>query len=190
MTRGRSGAQITADKAPASGAAALVELTFDSGVLRLAVAHWPVVVGADTYTATGGALSVKQHDEAVDAVQGVDIALAGIDAGIKALVFAEPYQGRLVRLLEQRYDDAQAQVGSAHAYYIGRIRAMTCTEDPKNHSVTVTVNTEHFDAEYEEATDLRNTDAEQRRRYPTDLGCEYLASLVDRVIQRKPGVPT
>lgn len=186
MTRGRSAPQIAADTASSSGSAALVELLFDSGALRLVDASWPLVADGNTYLAGAGALSVKPHEESADGPTGADMALAGLDAGIKALVFAEPYQGRLVRLMTQAFDENDVAVGTPMVDYIGRIRALTVVENPQDKSVTVNCETEHFDAEFEEPSELRNTDAEQRRRYPTDLGCEHLASLVDRVITRKP----
>lgn len=186
MTRGRTGSQIAADTAPASGSATLIELLFDSGAVRLVDAQWPIVADGNTYLAGAGALSVKPHEENAEGPVGADMALAGLDAGIKALVFAEPYQGRIARLLTQVFDADDVPVGTPAADYIGRIRALTVTENPQDKTVTVSCETEHFDAEFEEPSDLRNTDAEQRRRYPTDLGCEHLASLVDRTITRKP----
>lgn len=189
MSRGRSAGQITADKASSSGAAVLIELLFDSGALRLVVGQWSIVVGADTYTATGGALSVKPLEENADGLEGCEMSLSGLDAGIKALVFAEPYQGRLARILEQRYDDAGVAVDVPQVQFIGRMRAMTTTEHVAQRTHTVAVLCEHFDADFEEPADLLNTDAEQKRRFPTDLGCEHLASLQDRVIARKPKTP-
>lgn len=186
MTRGRTAGQIAADVQASSGTAALIELLFDSGAVRLADAQWPIVADGNTYLSGNGALSVKAHDESAEGPVGADLSLAGLDAGIKALVFAEPYQGRIARLLMQAYDDNDAAVGVPSVEYVGRIRALTCVENPADRSVTVLCETEHFDAEFDEASDLRNTDAEQRRRHPADLGCEHLASLVDRVITRKP----
>jgi hypothetical protein len=189
MTRGRTGAQITADKAASSGGAILIELLFDSGALRIVVGQWNIVVGADTYFATGGGLSVKALEENADGLEGCEMSLSGLDAGIKALVFAEPYQGKVARILEQRYDADGAAVGDPQAQFVGRMRAMTTSEDPENRTHTVAVICEHFDADFEEPSDLRNTEAEQKRRFPTDLGCEHLASLQDRVIARKPKTP-
>jgi len=186
MTRGRSGAQITADKAASSGAAILIELLFDSGALRLVVGQWNIVVGADTYFATGGGLSVDPFSENANGLEGSQMSLAGLDAGIKALVFAEPYHGRIARMLEQRYDGDGVAVGAPSVEFVGRMRAMNTSENPQDRKHTVTVQCEHFDADFEEPSDLRNTEAEQKRRYPTDLSCEHLASLVDRVIVRKP----
>lgn len=186
MTRGRTAPQIAADVDTSSGSATLIELLFDSGALRLVDAQWPIVADGNTYVAGGGALSIKPHEETADGPVGADMSLAGLDAGIKALVFAEPYHGRIARLLTQAFDENDVPVGTPAVDYVGRIRALSVTENPQDRTVTVTCETEHFDAEFEDPADLRNTDAEQRRRYPTDLGCEHLASLVDRVITRKP----
>ena len=63
---------------------------------------------------------------------------------------------------------------------------LTSTENPADRTHTVTVQTEHFDAEGRRSRNLRFSDAEQRRRYPDDLGAEYAAALEERVMTRAP----
>lgn len=185
MTRGRSAPLQAADLAAHKGSAYLIELAFDSGTLRLALAQWNVIVGADTYLATGAALELRALSESADGVEGFEVALSRLDSGIFALMDAEPYNGRIARILLQRFDHADAAVSTAQVMQIGRMKRMASSEE-KGGKHTVAVACEHFDAEFEREQVLRFTDAEQRRRYPADLGGEYLAQLQDRVIARKP----
>ena len=184
MTRGRSGALVTADTAASRGTAALVDFAFDSGTLRLSFARWNIVIGADTYYASGGGLAVSPWEEAADGQEGFQISLDGLDPAIFGLMVDEPYQGRIVRLLEQRYDADQATVGAPVVQSIGRIKSMSCDESVDAGSRLVTARCEQFDVDFNRPTELRFTDAEQRRRYQTDLGFEYVTSLVERVLVR------
>jgi hypothetical protein len=116
----------------------------------------------------------------------MEFILTGLEAGIFDLVVAEPYRGRLVRLIEQRYnaDDDEADVATVE--YIGRMVAMASTEDVASRTWTVSVQTEIVEADARRSRNLRFSDAEQRRRYPGDLGAEYVSSLVERVMTRAP----
>lgn len=186
MSRGRTGTQTAADTASHRGAAVLLELSFDSGTLRLCIGPWSITSGGNLYVHTGAALAVEAHGEAADGTEGLQFTLSGLPSGIFALVVNEPYQRRLVRMLEQRFnaDDTPADVASVE--YIGRMVSLTSQEDAKNRTWTVAVQTEQFDAEGRRARNIRFSDAEQRRRYPSDLGAEYASSLEERVMTRAP----
>lgn len=182
MSRGRTTPQKTADTGSSAGHAILVELNFDSGVLRLAISPKDVVVGADTYTAVGAAFAMSNLRESADGFEGFELSLDGLDSAIESLMAGEPYRGRIVRVLEQRYDAANAPVGNASVEAIGRMRAMGLTEGAGK--CRVWLQAEHFDAEFDQPMLIRFTDADQQRRYAGDLGGEYLAALQDRVVTR------
>jgi len=184
MTRGRTSPQQAADTAPHKGYAVLLELLFASGPVRLVLGRWPVQVGADVYSPTGPLVQVDEHNEAVDGIEGLSFTLSGLTAGIFDLVVSEPYQGRLVRMLEARYDANHQAVGSPTVEYIGRMVSLTSSENQASRSWSVSLQTEQFDADARRPANVRFSDAEQRRRYPDDAGAEYAASLVERVMIR------
>lgn len=186
MSRGRSTAQKAADTARHAGWAALLELQFDSGTLRLCLGPFDITVGEDVYSRTGALLSVDAMTEAVDGTEGLSFALSGCAPGIFDLVVNEPYKDRVIRLLEQRYDAEHQAVEAPSVEWVGRMQVMTSTEHPKNRTHTVVVQAEHYDAQARRPVNLRFSDAEQRRRYPGDRGAEYVTSLTERVLARKP----
>lgn len=184
MTRGRTTAQKAADIGSQAGRAILVEMLFDSGALRVAIAQRNFTVGADVYTATGAAFAMSNLRESADGFEGFELSLDGLDSAIEDIMAAEPYRGRIVRVLEQRFDADDVKVGTAQVQWIGRMRALsqrTVTTDGKSE---VTLQGEHFDAEFSQPQTIRFTDADQQRRYSGDLGGEYLAALQDRVVTR------
>jgi hypothetical protein len=186
MTRGRTGTQTAADTAAHRGSAALLELLFDSGALRLCIGPWSITAGGNLYVHTGAALAVEPQSEAVAGLEGLQFTMSALPAGVLDLVVSGPYQRRLCRLLEQRFntDDTAADVASVE--YIGRMVTMTAAEDMKSRTWTVVLQTEQFDADSRRARNIRYSDAEQQRRYPGDLGAEFAAGLEERVMTRQP----
>lgn len=184
-TRSRSLALKAADTDTHRGTAVLVEMLFASGPLRLCLGPYDITADGHTYTHTGLALAVEAHQEAADGTEGLTFTLSGLDPAILPLVVDEPYHRRPVRLLEQRFDAQHQAVGVPVAEYIGRMTAMTSTEDPASRTHTVTVATEHFDAEGRRVVEVRFSDAEQRRRYPDDRGAEYFTVNTERTLSRE-----
>lgn len=186
MSRNRSPALLAADTARHAGWAVLLELAFVSGTLRLCIGPWNMTVEGDTYYVTASAMKVEVHGESVDGLEGLAFSLSGLDPAVFALVVTEPYRGVVVRMSEQRFDAEHALVDDPQVEYVGRIINMSSTENAKDRTHTVTVQTEHFDAEGRRPVNLRFSDAEQRRRYPDDKGAEYVTSLTERILQRRP----
>jgi len=184
MTRGRTTAQKAADIGSQAGRAILVEMLFDSGALRVAIAQRNFTVGADVYTATGAAFAMSNLRESADGFEGFELSLDGLDSAIEDIMAAEPYRGRIVRVLEQRFDADDATVETPSVEAVGRMRAMGLTEQVAQGRNRVWLRAENFDAEFEQPMLIRFTDADQQRRYSGDLGGEYLAALQDRVVTR------
>ncbi len=186
MTRGRTPAQVAADMAGHQGGVLLLEFYFDSGLLPLAVGGSSITVGATTYQATGAALLVRDVDEAADGVEGAEFVMSGIDPAIFTLAVNEPYRDRLARMLELRYDASHQPVGDPVVQYVGRMKRLSSDENPADRTHTITLTTEHYDAVATRPVQILFSHAEQQRRFPGDLGLEYVAALVDRTIARKP----
>lgn len=186
MSRGRDAALVAADTAEHKGSAALVELLFASGPLRLNLGRWPITAEGNVYSPTGPLVEVEAQTETADGVEGISYTLTGLPAGIFDLVVNEPYQRKLVRLLEARFDANDQLVSAPTVENIGRIVSIVSRENQVERNWIVTLQTEHFDADARRAVNIRYSDAEQRRRYPDDAGAEYAASLVERVLTRTP----
>lgn len=186
MTRGRSPALKAADTARSAGRAVLLELQFVSGTLRLYAGPHDLTIGDDTWFATGHVLTVDKHGEAADGTEGLQFSLSGLAPGISDLVVTEPYQRRLVRMGEQRYDANHQLVEQPTWEFIGRMVGMYGEENPADRTYTVTVQAEHYANDARRPVHLRFSDAEQKRRHPADKGCEYATAMVEFVLQRKP----
>jgi hypothetical protein len=187
VSRGRTTPQKNADVASHAGRAIGVEMLFDSGALRIAIAQKNLSDGTNTYTATGLAFAMSEVQESSAGFEGFEVSLSGLDAGIQSIIANEPYRGRIISVLEQRFDANDVEVGNLTRQVVGRMRAMVTETVTKDGKQLVAIQAEHFDAELDDPRTLRFTDADQKRRYPTDLGAEYLSALLDRVITRNRG---
>lgn len=186
MTRGRTTAQVAADTAPHAGLAVLIEALFDSGALRLCMGPRSVTVGSDVYQATAGLLEVKEHQETADGAEGLQFVMSGLDEAVFELMLSEPYNNRVLRMLEMRYDAEDQEVGAATVEYIGLIKAMVSQRDDAAGTHTITVQTESFESDGRRARPVRWSDAEQRRRFPADRGAECATAMTEVVLARKP----
>lgn len=180
MTRGLSGAQITAAAATHRQTVGLVEALFDSGALRLALSPWDVYAAPYTYTAAS-ILTVREARESATSVEGLEFVLTGLDPAIITIATSEPYRGRVVRLLKGYVDPANNQlIGTPVVFFLGRMQNMVIAES--NETATVTVYAEHYDAELDRPMPLRYSDADQQRLYPGDLGCQYAAQTTEKTV--------
>jgi hypothetical protein len=181
MSRGLSGQQVAAAAAPHRKAVALVEAFYDSGTLRLAMCDWDIVAAGNTYVRVGPLLTIEKPRENAQSIEGLQFTLSGIDPAIIAIATEEPYQGRIVRLLKVFLDpDSNQAIGNPKVWFPGRIRSQNVAE--QNDKAVVTVLAEHYDAELDRASPARLSDAEQKRRFPGDRGCEIVGLMVERTL--------
>lgn len=177
MSRGLTTPEISATTGPHRAVAPLVELNFDSGVLRLTLAPWSITEGGRTWLASN-LLRVRDAREATGSVEGLEFSMSGIDPAIITLASQERYRGRIVRLLKAYFNTTTNQIVAApRAWFIGRMKHMNIEES--NDKCTVTLIAEHYEAELQRAAPLRLNDADQQRFYPGDKGCEHVERMAE-----------
>lgn len=181
MSRGLSSPQVIAAAGVHRQTVALIEAFFDSGTLRLAIAPWAITSSGQTYVATGPFLHVKEVTEASGSVEGMEFMLTGISPEVIAIATAEPYRGRVVRLMKAYLDaDTNQTIGTAVVQFVGRMHSMKIVE--KNDTCDVIVTAEHYEAALTRANPLRLNDVDQQRLYPGDLGCSLAEIMVEAQI--------
>lgn len=178
MSRGLSPAQLAAATGRHYQVAPLVELYFGTGTLRFTLAPFNIVVGANTYLATGPFGSIKEVAEASSSLEGMEFALSGVDTAIVDIATGVAYHGRLVKLLKAYLDaETNAIIGTPVVQWVGRMKAMSISET--NSTASVTVQADHYDVELQQGSPLRWNNVDQQAMYPGDLGCEHVEAMVD-----------
>lgn len=179
MSRGLSVAEINASAGPHRSVAPLIEMYFDSGTLRLAVAPWNITVGANTYIRAP--VEPQKLKESALSSEGLSLKLSGLSTDILVLMTAEPYHGRTIRLLKAYLQpDTGGVYDVPKPWFIGRMRNMVGSET--NSRADVMLFAEHYDVELQRPAPLLYTDADQQRLFPGDRGCEYTARNADKTV--------
>jgi hypothetical protein len=180
--RGLTSIELAAAGASATVVSQLIEVMFDSGPLRLAMGAIEITdpnTGTVWY-ATGRALAIGDGRESVGSLEGFNFTLSGLDPVIVTLAASEPYQGRIIRVYEAWLDEAWQLVAPPRVEWVGRLSALSIEEQDRK--CTVSGSAEHYEADLRRARSQRYTAADQRRKFPGDLGCDLLESMVDAVV--------
>ena len=182
-----------------------VELYFQSETVRLWTGYgeleYPPESGT-TYLGAGTLLNISSVEETTEIeAKGASITMSGIPSTLLSLALSEPYQGRLCRILfgmsipnaslisqasqeliTQDLFELSVQNGGTNLVEIfsGELDQMNIVEEAE--SCTISVTAENVLIKLERPTVRRFTDQDQKSRYPSDRGLEFIASLQDKEI--------
>ena len=154
-----------------------IDLFFQSETVYLWTGYGDLVIGDKTYLGAGTLLNISSVEETTEIeAKGATITLSGIPSSILSLALNEPYQGRVCRI----YFGVTSSPSSYVEIFSGELDQMTIVEEAE--SCTISVTAENVLIKLERPTVRRFTDQDQKSRYPTDRGLEYIASLQDKEI--------
>lgn len=182
-----------------------VELYFQSETVRLWTGYgeleYPPQSGT-LYLGAGTLLNISSIEETTEIeAKGANITMSGIPSGILSLALSEPYQGRLCRILfgmtasnasiisqssqelitQNLFELAVQNVDTNLVeIFSGELDQMNITEEGT--TCTISVTAENVLIRLERPTVRRLTDQDQKSRFPTDRGLEFIASLQDKEI--------
>ena len=182
-----------------------VELYFKSETIRLWTGYGDLESPPDSgniYLGAGTLLNISNIEETTEVeAKGASITMSGIPSNLLSLALAEPYQGRLCRIslgmsipkanlitqasqeiITQDLFELSIQTGETNLVEIfsGEMDQMTITEEAE--TCTISVTAENVLIKLERPTVRRFTDQDQKSRFPTDRGLEFIASLQDKEI--------
>jgi hypothetical protein len=182
-----------------------VELYFQSETVRLWTGYGELEYPPESgtiYLGAGTLLNISSVEETTEIeAKGASITMSGIPSTLLSLALSEPYQGRLCRILfgmsipnaslisqasqeliTQDLFELSVQNGGTNLVEIfsGELDQMTITEEGE--TCTISVTAENVLIKLERPTVRRLTDQDQKSRYPTDRGLEFIASLQDKEI--------
>ena len=179
-----------------------VELYFQSETVRLWTGYGELLLDGNTYLGAGTLLNISNVEETTEIeAKGASITMSGIPSTFLSLALSEPYQGRLCKIYlgmsipkaslitqasqeitTQDLFELSLQTGETNLVEIfsGELDQMNIVEEAE--SCTISVTAENVLIKLERPTVRRFTDQDQKSRYPTDRGLEFIASLQDKEI--------
>ena len=154
-----------------------IDLYFDTETVYLWTGYGELVVGAKTYLGAGTLLNISSVEETTEIeAKGATLTLSGIPSTILSLALDEPYQGRECRI----YFGVTSSPSDYVEIFSGELDQMNIVEEAE--SCTISVTAENVLIKLERPTVRRFTDQDQKSRYPSDRGLEFIASLQDKEI--------
>jgi hypothetical protein len=167
----------------------LAQLDFTTGTLYFTTWSDDVISGGQTYSGTGGNVTIDTLKESESGnADKLTISISVVNQGMLAATIGnlDTYRGRRVRLYLQLLDENFQPAGAAVQRWTGRMQPVQVTRTPSppeggpssGKIELPCVRAGGLRARHAEG--LRLTDAQQKARYPGDLGLERLASHIER----------
>ena len=154
-----------------------IDLYFESEAVYLWTGYSELVIGDKTYLGVGSLLSISSVEETTEIeAKGATLTLSGISSSILSLALDEPYQGRECKI----YFGVTNSPSSYVEIFSGELDQMTIVEEAD--TCTISVTAENVLIKLERPTIRRFTDQDQKSRYPTDRGLEFITSLQNKEI--------
>lgn len=152
-----------------------VELSFDSGVIRLWTGYANKTIERNTYVGAGNLLSIPNLEEVADmSAKSAEVVLSGVSTDLVSLALQEPYQGRDARILFGIEGEDPIEV------FGGLMDVMTIRDSGESSVISLTL--ENRLVELERVRPFRYTDQSHKLRYPNDDFFSFVPALQDKEV--------
>lgn len=154
-----------------------VDLDLSSGPLYVWSGYGDLVIGSKTYLGAGQLLNISSVSETTEMeAKGASITMSGIPSSFLSLALQEPYQGRECRI----YFGVTSSPSDYVEVFSGELDQMNIEDGPDTSAISVTA--ENVLIKLERPVVRRFSDQDQKSRFPSDRGLEYVATLQDKDI--------
>jgi hypothetical protein len=154
-----------------------VDLDLSSAPVYLWSGYGNLVIGGKTYLGAGQLLNISSVSETTEMeAKGATLTMSGIPSSFLSLALQEPYQGRECRI----YFGVTSSPSDYVEVFSGELDQMNIEEEVD--TATISVTAENVLVKLERPVVRRFTNEDQKSRFPSDRGLEYVASLQDKEI--------
>lgn len=179
-----------------------VDLNFESGPLYFWTGYGDLSINGVTYLGVGTLVNISAVEETTEIeAKGAVVTMTGIPSSFLSLALAEPYQGRECKIyfglwLNNRTITTQAndtittedlfEFGTETdtryltEIFSGELDQMNISEE--GNTSTIAVTSENVLIKLERPVVRRFTNEDQKSRFPTDRGLEFVAGLQDKEV--------
>jgi hypothetical protein len=187
MSRSADSQSLAAAEAEIVRPVYFAEFNFTSGFARYCSAPFNLTFDSngdavkETFTGVGQLGKIGAVNEGAELQRyQMELQLSGIDTATLSVALNTHYQGRRIKLWLGFLNAAHRLVGQPIPIFIGRMNTMRIV---RGETGTVTVLCESRLADWERPNITRYTDEEQQRRYPGDMGLQYVNQMVERELR-------
>lgn len=167
-----------------------IKMNFTSGTVLLNSTYNNLIIGGNTYLASGHILSISPISEVSDTrAVGISISLNSTDTSLLSAGLTEDANGMVVEVyfgLLTTTNNADAVVDTPYKIFEGFIDSMVLNEGAEVSTLKFSI--ENKLIALERPIDRRFTDQDQQELFPNDKGCEFVTSLQDKSVAWGAGV--
>lgn len=189
MARGLSAAYLTEIAAYRVAPVGFAELDFPSGFTRVCTWDRDVLWDSsgdgvnETFKGIGELGSWRGLVEGSEVKSDtVYLTLSGVSASLLSLALGQVYQGRTAKMWLGFMDASAQLILTPRLIVRGRMNTMDIINLGAQTGAAIEVSVENRLVDWERARVRRYTDADQRVRYPTDRGLEFVSQAAQRQI--------
>jgi len=179
-----------------------VDINFQSGPLYFWTGYGDLDLDGKTYLGAGGLVNLSSVEETTEIeAKGAVITMTGIPSSFLSLALSEPYQGRECKIyfglwIKDSYITTEATdtitsenlfefVSGNDTKYLaeifsGELDQMNISEE--GNTSTIAVTSENVLIKLERPVVRRFTNEDQKSRFPSDRGLEFVAGLQDKEV--------
>lgn len=180
MSRNLSPAMVNAVTGQVHHPLFLVKCEFASGTTRVWTGTGTISYASEDYLGLGHLLGVDLPEEASDgAANGATLTLSGVDSSWNSLVYNENYQGRACSIFYGELTDAGVLIADPILIFKGVMDVMTVVDGRQTSNISLTVERRTLDPR---PVGGRYDHQDQLRRYPGDLGLQYMAGIQEKEV--------
>lgn len=182
MTRTIDTATEAALAEPVYRPLALIEMNFDSGIVRAHSGVGDFVWSGNTFTGVSwlGKISDWKEGEALVAY-GIQLELSGLEEAIVAVSLGEYYRGRALKIWIAYLDENGQLIGQPVGPW--RWRMSTLDGEFTGQKGTLVLSCTSRMAQWERADVRRYTNEDQLAEFPGDYFCEFASSAAEKEIE-------
>lgn len=175
-----SAGQQTELEKPVTRVVYFVELQLSTGTQRISTFNQPITWGGYTWSGFGQLVNISQvQEEEGSEAKGINLTIVAAESSWLALAIGpvEEYRGRAIKLYMCPLDNSFKLVGTPVQVWRGTMDMVVISVDENGEGgVNIKCETSAFSLKRRPV--FRINAAQQKQKYPTDTGFDYLTSLI------------
>lgn len=180
MSRSLSNDVVTEINSAETQPILLFEGEFISGFFRAWSGFGDLSWGGFTWQGAGTLMGISPIDETAEvSAQGITVSLSGIPSGMLSLVLSDVQQNAPGKVWIGFLNNG-AVIADPVLLFEGRLDVPSIDDSGETASISITYESRLIDLSRPRVS--RYTDEEQKREFPSDVGCEFVADLQEKTL--------
>ena len=166
----------------------LFEGSFASGTVYVWSGYGDLVWDGDTYLGVGTLGAISNVSEASEiSAKGITVSMSGIPSSLISLVLGDVRQGAVGKVHMGFLNSSGVVIDDPILMFEGKLDVPSIQEGGDTSTITLSYESRLIDLQ--RAREGRYTNEDQLRAFPGDLGCAFVASLQEKIINWGKAAP-